>query len=143
LADRIGVIGPSKYLECWLRSVARGTGCGDKIVSFRSASKGVRKPTDPPVYTPEEFEAEHIRIAKEQVEQNGAQLILCSCTYHNIGFPPGARERMEKALGGEVIVITDPFAIGLRTIETLINLKLSQSKIQYPQAIIEEMPKFI
>ena len=142
LVERIGVISPSKYIEPILIQRAKQSGCWDKVVAFRSPTKAQIKVLEPPVYTPQEYEAECTRIAKEQVEQNGAQLIFCSCSYNNIAFPPGARERMEKALGGDIIVITDPMKIALLTLEMMVKCKLSHSKLEYPQMAIGDIDPY-
>ena len=92
LAERIGVICPNKFMAPALINAAKATGCWDRVVSFRNVPGDVMKTMGPWPHTSEEYEAHHITIAKELVEENDAQLIFCSCAYNMIMLPPIAKK---------------------------------------------------
>ena len=130
LASRYACISEGDNWTPVVIKAVREAGCYERMTSVRALPKALRFPLPNDYYTPEEFEAEVKKIAKRQVEDEGAQLLVITFALLSLLMPPGWKERLEKELG---IIVLDPMAIAVKTTEMLVNLGLAHSKIEYPQ----------
>ena len=80
----------------------------------------------------QEIENRFVEIAQYQINEEGAQLIVegCGAIFANLGF--GAKERIEKKLGVPILLT---YGVAIKTLEMLVNLKLTHSKKAYPLPI--------
>ena len=129
LASKFAVISVSKDLNSVFLRAIKQAECYERMTSMRSIGKPLKLPMED-FYTPEELEKELIKIAKVQVEDEGAQLIVVACTFISLLLAPGGMERLAKNLG---VIFVDPQEIAVKTAEMLVNMGLSHSKIEYPQ----------
>ena len=129
LASKYAVISVNKDLNPVFLRVIKETGCYDRMTSMRSIDKPLTLPMGE-FYTPEELEIELLKIARKQIEEEEAQLIVIACSIIFLLLKPGAKERLTKELG---IIVLDPQEIAIKTAEMLVNLEVSHSKIEYPQ----------
>jgi|GEM_PF-1067316 len=131
LARSFGVVSVNhKMNPIFLRAI-RECGCEERMTSIRSMNRSLRIGADgiDIPYSPEQWEAEIISVARPQVEQEGAQCIVIACATIFSMLALGARERMENELG---VMFVDPHVISIKTAEMLGQLKLCHSKIEYP-----------
>lgn len=77
----------------------------------------------------DESEERFLRIARNQINGEGAQLIVAGCGALFPSLGPGSRERLEKKLGAPVL---EGSGISIKTLEMLVSLKLTHSKMTYP-----------
>lgn len=96
---------------------------------MRSLKRPFSVPMESLPYTPEELEEEIAKIASQQIEQEGAQVIVVAFTLLNLFVNPGALERLSKRLNA---IFVDSQAIAFKTAEMMARLKLSQSEREYP-----------
>ena len=131
LARSFGVVSINAEMNPMFLRAIRECGCEERMTSIRSLERSLKltaEGADIP-YSPEDWEAELIKAARPQVEQEDAQCIVVACASIFGLLPEGAIERMEKELG---VIIVDPQPIAIKTAEMLASLKLSHSKIEYP-----------
>lgn len=130
LAAKFACISISKdWTPVFIKAVKQA-GCYERMTSMRDLPKALKFPIPKDYYTQEEFEEEVKKIAKRQVEEEGAQLLVIICGLASILLPPGGIERLSKELG---IIVVDPMDIAVKTTELFVNLGLAHSKIEYPQ----------
>ena len=129
LANKYAVISVNKDLNPVFLRAIKEAGCYERMTSMRAIGKPLKIPLED-FYTPEELEEEIIKIAKKQIEEEGAQLLVIACTVIFLFLKPGARERLMRKLG---IMVVDLQEIAIKTAEMIVNLGLSHSKIEYPQ----------
>jgi allantoin racemase len=130
LAGKYACISESKnWTPAFIKAV-KEAGCYERMTSMRTLPKALRFPVPEDYYTQEEFEEEVIKIAKRQVEEEGAQLLVIIFGLLSLLMPPGWKERLETELG---VIVLDPMAIAVKTTEMLVDLGLAHSKIEYPQ----------
>jgi Asp/Glu/hydantoin racemase len=82
----------------------------------------------------QEVEKKFIKIAQHQINEEDAQLIVEGCLAILFHLGEGARERLEKRLG---VPVLEGSGIAVKTLEMLVNLKLTHSKRTYPSPLIE------
>lgn len=131
LARSFAVVSVNEKMNPMFLRAIRECGCEGRMTSMRSMDRSLRIGADGVdiPYSPEQWEAEIISIARLQVEQEKAQCIVIACATIFSMLPPGARERMENELG---VMVVDPHPISIKTAEMLGQLKLCHSKIEYP-----------
>lgn len=129
LGDAFAVISVNDQINPTFLRAVRQAGCRDRMTSMRSLKRAFTVPMDSPPYKPDELEEEIAEIAKRQIEEEGAQIIVVAFTLLNLFVKPGALERLSKRLNA---VFVDPQAIGFKTAEMLVRLKLSHSEREYP-----------
>jgi allantoin racemase len=124
LSERFSVLTFDQRIAPRFRAMAHRMGMGHKLVSVRS------------VETPLEFiddrrklAADLARAAQSCVVEDGAHLIILGCTDFE-----SATEEIGRHLSqnGIVVPLLKPFSIGVRLAETLVDLRLSHSKLSYP-----------
>jgi Asp/Glu/hydantoin racemase len=130
LAGKYAAISVNEALNPVFLRAIKEAGCHERMTSMRAIGKPLKLPMED-FYTPDELEEEILRIARKQVEEEGAQVVVIACTVIFLFLNPGARERLEKNLG---VIVVDLQAITIRTAEMLVSLGLSHSNIEYPQA---------
>ena len=131
LARSFGAVSINKEMTPMFLRAIRECGCEERMTSMRSLERPLRMTADEfeMPYTPEDWEAELIKTARPQVEEEGAQCIVVTCASIFGILPEGARERMQEALG---VIVVDPQPIAIKTAEMLASLNLCHSKIEYP-----------
>jgi len=129
LGNAFGVISVNEQINPTFLRAVRQAGCQDRMTSMRSLKRAFAVPMDAPPYTPEELEEEIAGIAKRQIEEEGAQIIVVAFTLLNLFVKPDALERLSKRLNA---VFVDSQAIGFKTAEMLVRLKLCHSEREYP-----------
>jgi allantoin racemase len=125
LAGRAGLIVSNEKTLPEHRRRIKSMGFSDHIISIRALDI----PAPQMVERKDELEKKFVEIAKYQINGGDAQLIIAG---HGGIFPAlgsGSRERIEKNLG---VPVLDAPGIGLKTLELLVNLKLTHSKKAYP-----------
>ena len=120
LAHRFSVITPAKYMIPRKRKQIDLYGYGNRVASVRSINMSVSDVRDNPPKVIESLVDE----AKEAVKHDGAQAVIMMC-----GFMVEYYVDVKTRLGFPVI---DPIRTALKTVESLVRLNLSQSKILYP-----------
>lgn len=80
-----------------------------------------------------ELEAQITKVAGRMLH-SGAQLILIGCTAMLPALGIGSAIKLSKKLN---VPLIDPLGIALKTAEGLVNLRLSQSKIAFPNCVID------
>ena len=130
LARNFAVVSINEQLNPAFIRAMKATGCYDRMTSMRAIRKPLKDPMEKLPYTREELEKEIVRIASKQIKNEEAQLIVLGCAIFSLFLKPGARERLGKKLG---VIVVDPQEIAIKTAEMLVNLKLTHSKMEYPQ----------
>ena len=126
LADRYGVVTKSDaVIPEFLRRI-RLMGCFDRITSMRPLNV---KETDL-LEKRDEVERKFIDIARYQIEEEGAQLIVAGYSAILGILSDGARKELETNLGVPVI---DGVPVALKTAEMLVDLKMTHSRRAYPR----------
>ena len=75
------------------------------------------------------MEYKFVEIARRQISEEGAELIISGSGSIFPALGTGSRERIEKKLG---VPVLEGSGIALKTLELMVNLKLTQSKKSYP-----------
>ena len=125
LADRFGLISTNEKTVPEHRRRIRSMGFSDQMVSM----KALNIPILESIGRKEELEDQFIKIAQYQISAQGAELIISGSGSIFPALGPGSRERIEKKLG---VPVLEGSGIALRTLELLVNLRLTQSKKSYP-----------
>jgi len=129
LASKFGVISVSKDLNSVFLRAIKQADCEGRMTSMRAIDKPLKLPMED-FYTPAELEEEIMKIAKKQIEDEGAQLIVVACTVISLLLAPGGLKRLAETLG---VIFVDPQEIAVKTAEMIVTMGLSHSKIEYPQ----------
>jgi len=79
----------------------------------------------------DEVEKKFVEIAKYQINEEGAQLIIAGTGSIFPALGSGSRERIEQKLG---VPVLEGSGIAIKTLEMLVNLKLTHSKKTYPSS---------
>jgi allantoin racemase len=130
LATKFACISISKTWTPWFIKIVKESGCYDRMTSMRDLPKALKFPVPKDYYTQEEFEKEVRKIAKRQVEEEGAQALVIICGLMPLLLPPGGIERLSKEFG---IIVLNPWDVAVKTAEMFVKLGVSHSKIEYPQ----------
>ena len=77
----------------------------------------------------DELEKKFLEIARYQINEEGAELIVAGCGSMFPVLGHESRERIEKELG---VPLLEPAGIAIKTLEMLVTLKLTHSKKTYP-----------
>ncbi len=125
LADRFGVVTKSDATIPEFSRRIQLMGCFDRITSMRPLNV---KETDL-LEKRDEVEKKFIDIARYQVEEEGAQLIVAGYSAILGILSDGARSELETNLGVPVI---DGVPVALKTAEMLVDLKMTHSRRAYP-----------
>lgn len=131
LARRFGVVSINGDMDPMFTRAIRECGCLERMTSMRALPGKLsfgRAGANIP-YSPEDWEAQILDVARRQVEEEGAQCIVVACASIFGMLPDGARQRLAEQLG---VIVVEPQAIAIKTAEMLVNLGLSHSKIEYP-----------
>jgi hypothetical protein len=129
LGNKYAVISVNDKINPTFLRAIKLAGCEERMTSMRSLKRAFKVPMDSLPYTPEELEKEIAEIAAWQIDQEGAQVIVVAFTLLNLFVNPGALERLSRKLNA---VFVDAQAIGFKTAEMLVRLKLSHSEREYP-----------
>ena len=123
LAHKFSVVTVLKNIQFSLENIAREICLDSKLVSVRSVNIPVLD-----LSNKEKLINALIEESKKAINEDGAHAIILGCT----GMT-GVNEILSKSLllEGYKIPIIYPLSIGLKYLETLIFLKLSQSKMTY------------
>ncbi|MCC7413101.1 MAG: hypothetical protein IT495_15910 [Gammaproteobacteria bacterium] len=132
LARRFAVISVNREMNPMFERAIRECGCSERMTSLRAMPRALRLSREGGElpYSPQDWEAEILKIAARQVEDEGAQCIVVACASIFGLLRPGARERLAQELG---VIVVDPQAIALKTAEMLVALGLAHSPIEYPR----------
>ena len=125
LADRFGVVTKSDATIPEFSRRIQLMGCFDRITSMRPLNV---KETDL-LDRRDEVEKKFIGIARHQVEEEGAQLIVAGYSAILGILSDGAREELETRLG---VPVVDGVPVALKTAEMLVDLKMTHSRRAYP-----------
>ena len=125
LADKFGVVTSNEKTKSYIEAKIGQLGCSDRLTSV----KPIKVPNLEMQNHKEELEARFVEIARGQIEQEDAQLIVCgnAAIFPSLGF--GSRQRIEKRLG---VPVLDGSAVAIKTLEMLVYLGLTHSKKTYP-----------
>ncbi len=126
LGDRIGVVSKSDATIPEFTRRIQLMGCADRMTSMRPLNIDEGILSNKRRHLKERF----LEIARFQVEQEGAQVIVAGYSAIFAVLPEGAREEMEERLG---IPVLDGVPVALRTAQTLVDLGLAQSRKAYPK----------
>lgn len=129
LGGKFAVISVNEKINPTFLRAIKLAGCEERMTSMRSLKRPFKVPMESLPYTPEELEEEIAEIATRQIDQEGAQVIVVAFTLLNLFVNPGALERLSQKLNA---VFVDAQAIGFKTAEMLVRLKLSHSEREYP-----------
>lgn len=123
LTDRFGVVVANDKTMPELVRKIKSMGCYDRMVSMIPLNIPIEE-----AYK-DEIESKFVEIGRYQIDEQGANLIAAghATMLATIGF--GSRERIEQKLG---VPVLEPPGIAIKTLETLVDLKLSHSKKAYP-----------
>jgi allantoin racemase len=125
LADRFGIISTNeKTVPAHKRNI-KAMGFPDHIVSIRALDIPILESID----RKEEMEDKFLEIARDQINKEGADLIISGSGSIFPALGAGSRERIEKKLG---VPVLEGSGVALKTLELMVNLKLTQSKKAYP-----------
>lgn len=125
LADRFGVVTKSDATIPEFTRRIKLMGCFERITSMlplNLAESDLLLKSD-------EVAGKFIKLARYQIEHEGAQLIVAGYSAILGVLPKGSREKFEQELGVPVI---DGVPVALKTAEMLVDLKISQSSLTYP-----------
>ena len=125
LADRYGVVTKSDAtIPEFLRRIQL-MGCADRITSMRPLNVKENELLD----KRDEVEKKFIDIARHQVEEEGAQLIVAGYSAILGILSGGARAELEETLG---VPVVDGVPVALKTAEMLVDLNMTHSRRAYP-----------
>ena len=125
LADRFGVVTKSDATIPEFSRRIQLMGCFDRITSMRPLNVRETDLLD----KRDEVEKKFLDIARHQVEQEGAQLIVAGYSAILGILSDGARQELESSLGVPVI---DGVPVAMKTAEMLVDLKMTHSRRAYP-----------
>ena len=120
IAHRFSVITPAEYMIPRKRKQVDLYGYGDRLASVRSLNMSVSDVRKNPKKVIDSFVDE----AMEAVNEDGAQAVIQMCGFM-VEYYDDIKKRLE-------VPIIDPIRVALKTVESLIRLNISQSKILYP-----------
>lgn len=126
LADRFGVITKSDVTIPEFSRRIKLMGCFERITSMRP----LNVPESNLSLDSDKVAEKFINIARYQIENEGAQLIVAGYSAILGVLPFGSKEKFEQELGVPVI---DGVPAALKTAEMLVDLKISHSRLTYPQ----------
>lgn len=123
LADKIAVIVPNEKLIPLTFSIIKSWGLDDFIASIG----GIDIPPEELKPRKEELKKRFIALSKKAIQENGAQVICTVCANDvPLNISP---EEVEKEIG---VPVLNGLAIGIRTAEMLVHMRLSHSRKAYP-----------
>lgn len=125
LADRFGVVTKSDATIPEFSRRIQLMGCFDRITSMRPLNV---KETDL-LDKRDDVERKFLDIARHQVEEEGAQLIVAGYSAILGILSDGARVELETRLG---VPVVDGVPVALKTAEMLVDLKMTHSRRCYP-----------
>ena len=125
LADRFGFISTNEKTVPEHRRRIKAMGFSDHILSMRELNIPILESIE----RKEEMEDKFVEIARRQISEEGAELIISGSGSIFPALGTGSRERIEKKLG---VPVLEGSGIALKTLELMVNLKLTQSKKSYP-----------
>jgi allantoin racemase len=120
LGHRFSVIGTVRSAADRNRMEAAKLGLSSKLASVRCIEARVLSLHDDLEATVKAM----LAAGRKAIEEDGAQVLIPGC----FGMV-GLAERMQRELG---IPVVDPAGAAVKLIETLVSLRLSQSKLAYP-----------
>jgi len=126
LADRFGVVTKSDATIPEFSRRIKLMGCFERITSMRP----LNIPETDLLLESNKMAEKFIGIARYQIEREGAQLIIAGYSAILGVLPSGSKENFEKELGVPVI---DGVPVALKTAEMMVDLKITQSRLAYPQ----------
>ncbi|MBN1546131.1 MAG: hypothetical protein JW902_05660 [Syntrophaceae bacterium] len=129
LGGKYGVISVNEKINPTFLRAIKLADCKTRMTSMRSLKRPFSVPMESLPYTPEELEEEIAAIASQQINQEGAQVIVVAFTLINLFVKPGALERLSKRLNA---IFVDSQAIAFKTAEMMARLKLCHSEREYP-----------
>ena len=120
ICDKFSIITILDTIVPELNEHAREYGFQEKLASIRAIEVPVLE-----LHNNEELTLEKLAVeGKKAIDEDGAEALILGCT----GFT-GMADKLSEKLGVHVI---DPLPTALKLVETLVSLRLSQSKITYP-----------
>ena len=129
LADKFAVVASNEKTVPELTRRIKLMGCYDRMTSMRPLNIPMLQMAE----HKDEVEEKFIDIARYQIDEEGAQLIVAGNGYIFPALGLGSREKIQRRLG--VPVLEGP-PIAIKTIEMLVNLKLTHSKKTYPHPVV-------
>lgn len=128
LADKYGVVSSNEKTVPELIRRVKAMDCYERMTSMIP----LNIPIIQMIERKDEVQKKFIEIAKYQINEEGAQLIVGGCGAMFPALGVGSKEKLEQILG---VPILDGPSIALRTLEMLVHLKLTHSKKTYPSPI--------
>lgn len=125
LADRFGVISSNEKTVPELKRRIILMDCYNRMTSI----KPLNIPVLQMVARKDELEDKFVKIAKYQIEVEGAQLIVAGTDAIFPAMGHASKERIEQKLS---VPVLEGSSIAIKTLEMLVNLKLTHSKKTYP-----------
>jgi len=127
LGERIGVVSKSDATIPEFTRRIQLMGCADRMTSMRPLNIDEQVLTD----RNRELRKRFIEIAKYQIEQEGAQVIVAGYSAIFAVLPEGSRDEIEGVLG---VPVLDGVSVAVKTVQMLVELGLMQSRKAYPKS---------
>ena len=126
LGDRIGVVSKSDATIPEFTRRIRLMGCAERMTSMRPLNIDEQVLGD----RNHELKKRFLEIARFQIDQEGAQVIVAGYSAIFAVLPEGSREEIENILG---VPVLDGVPVAIKTAQMLVDLKLRQSRKAYPK----------
>ena len=126
LGDRYGVVSKSDATIPEFTRRIQLMGCADRMTSMRP----LNIPESALIDRTRELKKRFLEIAKHQIDQEGAHVIVAGYSAIFGVLPEGSREEMEDTLG---VPVLDGVAVACKTAKMWIDLSLRQSRKAYPK----------
>ncbi len=123
LANKIGVVAPNENLIPLTFNIIKSWGLDGYIASIGS----VNIPPEELKARKIELKERFIALSKKAIKENGAEIICSVCAY-DVPFNVSPEE-VEKETG---VPVLNGLAIGIKTTEMLVHMRLSHSRKTYP-----------
>ncbi len=128
LGDRYGVVSKSDTTIPEFTRRIQLMGCAKKMTSIRP----LNIPESRLINRRQELKRRFLKIAKYQIDQEEAHVIVAGYSAIFGVLPEGSREELEEILG---VPVLDGVAVALKMAKMLIDLSLRQSRKAYPKMI--------
>lgn len=127
LGERIGVVSKSDATIPEFTRRIQLMGCADRMTSMRPLNIDEQVLAD----RNRELKRRFTEIAKYQIEQEGAQVIVAGYSAIFAVLPEGSRDEIEDILG---VPVLDGVSVAIKTAQMLVELGLMQSRKAYPKS---------